>query len=153
MIKNSLYFGAFDYVFANASASCRAEVAAIMPDNTLAYDMIPSLGDNAWTFELEKPIAAMGVIPERKGDPSVWLTWMIHTDEFPRIFRPLTSFVKSSLIPALENMGAHRCHAHSLATNVQAHRWFKLMGAVEESTMLRYGRRGEDFKVFRWDRR
>ena len=96
-----------------------------------------------------KPIALVGAFPTH---PGVWSVGMVATDEFPKIGKKLTRFVKRVMIPALVETGAHRAECCSMVGHEEAHRWLKLLGAHEEALHKGFGRGQEDFIRFVWDR-
>jgi hypothetical protein len=97
----------------------------------------------------ELPVALFGATETW---PGVWTAWMMATDEFPSVALGLTKFVKRRMIPELIGMGAFRGEARSVDGHTEAHRWLRVLGGVEEARLRRYGRNGEDFLVFRFDR-
>lgn len=123
------------------------------------WDMVPEklvrevcelYGPYKWVCERAgEPIVAIGAVEVHAG---VWSAWMFATDNFPSVGFFLTRFVRQSMIPSLIKIGAHRCDARSIDGHDHAHRWLRALGAVEEARLLRYGRGGEDFIIFRWDK-
>lgn len=95
------------------------------------------------------PIACFGAMPLW---PGVWQAFMFATDDFRQIGLGLTKFVRKAMIPGLLDTGAHRVQAYSSASHKWAHRWLENLGAEVEATARKYGRNGEDFLVFVWDR-
>ncbi|MEQ9416663.1 MAG: hypothetical protein RJQ08_03870 [Salinisphaeraceae bacterium] len=119
------------------------------PD-ALVGEVMGYYGPFKWVCERAgEPIAAVGAVQLH---PGVWSAWMFATDEFPKIGLYLTRFVRRRMIPSLVRLGAHRCDARSIEGHDHAHRWLRALGAVEEARLVRYGRNGEDFIVFRWDK-
>jgi hypothetical protein len=95
------------------------------------------------------PAAVLGARPIH---PGVWSVWMFATPAWPRVSLSVTRFVKRVMIPALRATGAHRAQCASIEGHEEAHRWLEFLGAVRESTLHRFGRNGEDFHLYRWDR-
>lgn len=121
-----------------------------MDPDSLAREVRDYYGPYKWVVERAGvPIAAVGAVAVH---PGVWSAWMFATDDFHKIGLYLTRFVRQRMIPSLVRLGAHRCDARSIDGHDHAHRWLRALGAVEEARLLRYGRNGEDFIVFRWDR-
>jgi hypothetical protein len=93
-----------------------------------------------------KPAAVFGGAPRH---PGVWQMFAFGTDDFNRIARSLTRFAQRDVIPRLfGELGAHRLQADSHIRHVDAHRWLKRLGAVEESVRKGYGRDGSDYLHF-----
>ena len=49
--------------------------------------------------------------------------------------------------------GAHRLECRSMEGHVEAQRWLETIGATREATLHGYGREGEDFHVYTWEKR
>ncbi len=144
---------ALGHIVANLRAADRRELQAQRWEDdlgTLPEDILTAYGPYAWIVSLhDEPIAAVGAVPMW---PGVVYAWMFATDKFPQIELFLTRFVKRSMIPNLVSLGTHRCEARSIEGHDVAHRWLRALGAQEECRLHRYGKGGEDFLVFRWDR-
>ena len=67
---------------------------------------------------------------------------------FLQIHLSLTKLIIKSIIPTLDNAGAHRVEAQSIAGYKSVHNWLKFLGLEEESVLRGYGRNGEDFINF-----
>lgn len=108
-------------------------------------------GEFAWVFETLDgfPAVAIGAVPRW---PGVWSVWCFGTDDFKHIGRHLTKWVRRVMIPALEAVGCHRAECASLSTHTQAHAWLEALGAVKETVLWQYGRAGEDFYLYVWQR-
>ena len=104
-------------------------------------------GPMAWAAGDGEPIACLGAIEIW---PGVWEAWMFATDAFPRVGKPLTRFVKRGMMPAVKRLGAHRVQAHSIEGHAVAHKWLERLGAKFERVVPRFGKNGEDFRVYRW---
>ena len=141
------------YVCARLRDADRREIFATRrtdePD-ALAVEIIRYWGPIGWVAtHNDRPVALVGATETW---PGVWSAWMMATDEFPMVARRVTRFVKRVMIPGLVDLGAHRCEARSIDGHTEAHRWLRVLGATEEARLRRYGRNGEDFLVFRFDR-
>lgn len=90
-------------------------------------------------------IAAFTYMPMRNG---VWSIGLIATDNFKLIHLSLTKLIIKSIIPALDNAGAHRVEAQSIAGYTTVHNWLKFLGLKEESVLKNFGKNGEDFLNF-----
>lgn len=94
-------------------------------------------------------IAAFTYMPLRKG---VWNMGLVATNDFNKIHLSLTKLIIKSIIPTLDNAGAHRVEAQSIAGYSSVHNWLKFLGLEEESIIKGYGRNGEDFVNFAYVR-
>lgn len=144
---------ALESIVANLREADRRELAAQRWTDDLTSvpgDIINHCGPFMWVVEYEGvPVAAVGAVQQW---PGVVSAWMFATDSFPKVGFYLTKFIKKAMIPSLVRLGCHRCEARSIEGHTEAHRWLRLLGATEECRLKRYGKGGEDFLVFRWDR-
>lgn len=142
-----------EHVVRNLRAADARELSAQrwdMDTGRLVREVVEYYGPYKWVCEFDgEPVAAVGAVEVH---PGVWSAWMFATDKFQLVGFYLTRFVRQRMIPSLVRLGAHRCDARSIDGHDHAHRWLRALGAVEEARLLRYGRNGEDFLVFRWDR-
>lgn len=115
-------------------------------DDQLASDVIAA-GDLKWMLSRERPICVWGAQPMW---PGVWNVWMFATEEFPRVGKTLTKFVKNVEIPLLVERGIQRAECKSIATNAVAHRWLEATGAIREARHANYGRLKESFYTYAW---
>lgn len=141
------------YVCRHLRAGDRREAFATRHgDDTdaLAMEIVQTWGAYGWACYGDDgtPVALIGAT-ERW--PGVWACWMIATDRFKEVGKGLTKFATRNIIPGLIELGATRIEAYSIDGHDEAHRWLRFLGAVEEARLRRYGRSGEDFRVFRLD--
>ena len=138
------------YVCNNLRADDAAEVFALSNHdnpNLLAQEVIGYWGELMWVAKLHgEPVALFGALNMW---PGVWSAWLIATDEFPAVGLSVTKFIHREVIPLLKEKGAHRCEARSMSTHTWSHEWLKSLGAVEEATLIGYGKGKEDFLVYR----
>jgi len=103
-------------------------------------------GPLAWAVGADgEPIACIGVFEVW---PGLWESWMFATDKFDMIGKPLTRFARRVIIPALKTARARRVQCHSMEGHTVAHRWLESFGAVHEHTIRRFGRDGQDFRLY-----
>ncbi len=108
------------------------------------------LGDFQWTaFYDHEPVAAIGAFPVW---PGVWNVWAYGTDLWPKVAITLTRHVKTFMIPAILERGAHRAHCYVLDKNDDAARWLEYLGAVKEASLDNFGKNGQTFHVYSWGR-
>ena len=117
----------------------------------LAYSLANTLADfeTVYTVGYTDPIAIVTYIPVR---PGVWSLGMFATDKFKTIGLYLTKRIIRDIIPALDRANAHRVEAYSIEGYDEVHKWLQFLGLKEECTLSKYGKRGEDFKVFSYVR-
>lgn len=116
----------------------------------MARDAVAMGKDVGWIAGLEdRPIAAFGCFLMW---PGVWSMWLFATDEFRHIGISMTKLIVRSILPMLWEAGAHRLEARSMEGHHDAQRWLKVIGATQEATLKGYGKGGEDFHVFAWER-
>lgn len=93
-----------------------------------------------------RPICAAGYDYIRHG---VWQDWMINTPEaFGKHWRTTTKYVRRGMNAMLDQTDAHRLQCISLASRVDAHRWYAVLGLAPEGTLRAYGVNGEDAIMF-----
>lgn len=117
---------------------------------TVAKEAIAMGQQVGWVSGLEEPIAAFGCFEMW---PGVWSMWLFATDDFRRIGISMTKLITRSILPMLWDTGAHRLEARSMEGHHDAQRWLEVIGASREATLSGYGKGGEDFHVYAWDRR
>jgi hypothetical protein len=102
-----------------------------------------------WVSGLERPIAAFGCYEMW---PNVYSMWLFATDDFRRIGISMTKLITRSIVPMLFKAGAHRLEARSMEGHHEAQRWLEMIGAKREATLRGYGREGQDFHVYAWEK-
>jgi hypothetical protein len=56
------------------------------------------------------------------------------------------------MIPGMLARGARRMHCRSLHTHYKAHEWLRTFGEPSEILLKSWGKNGEDFLLFEWQR-
>lgn len=84
--------------------------------------------------------------------PGMWSVWMFATDDWPRVALSVTKHARRVMMPDLVKAGARRASCASLDTHHSAHRWLESLGAEFDATMPGYGKGGETFFLFSWER-
>jgi RimJ/RimL family protein N-acetyltransferase len=102
-----------------------------------------------WVAGREEPIAAFGCYLMW---PGVYSMWLFATDSFPQIGISITKLIVRQILPMLWENGAHRLEARSMEGHHDAQAWLEVIGARREATLRAYGRGGEDFHVYTWER-
>jgi RimJ/RimL family protein N-acetyltransferase len=116
---------------------------------SVANDAVKMGWQVGWTAGLEDPIAAFGCLQMW---PGVWSMWLFATDNFRQIRISMTRLIVRDIVPMLFDAGAHRLEARSMEGHHEAQRWLEVIGAKREATLKGYGRAGEDFHVYAWER-
>lgn len=120
----------------------RDELAYQIANATADFETVYVIGDT-------EPVVIFSYIPVR---PGVWNLGMFATDKFKSVSLYLTKRIIRDIIPALDRAKAHRVEAFSIEGYEEIHRWLRFLGLKEECTLSRYGKNGENFKVFSWVR-
>lgn len=100
-----------------------------------------------WTImEGELPVLAAGFTELRDG---VWQDWALTTPVAweSRRWMTVTKIVRRVMDGMLQDHG-HRLQCVSLASRIQAHRWYRVLGLELEGTLRAYGVHGEDALMF-----
>lgn len=81
--------------------------------------------------------------------PGVWQDWMINTSEAfdPQHWRTVTKYARR-IMDAMLKTDAHRLQCVSLASRIDAHRWYRVLGYTYEGTLRGYCANGEDALMF-----
>jgi len=139
------------HVIANMREWDRREIFATRAndDDTLLLADLMRSGPAAWVAGKEEPIAVFGCAPMW---PGVWSMWFFATDNIHQIGIGVTKLITRSIVPMLWNGGAHRLECRSMEGHTQAQDWLGVIGARRECTLLHYGREGEDFHIYTWER-
>lgn len=100
-----------------------------------------------WSLHLgDRPLAVGGFLPVSRG---VWQEWMISTDECwsDANWKQATRHCRAAF-DAMLKTEAHRLQCVSLASRIQVHKWYRLLGLQFEHRIHAYGADGEDALVF-----
>tara|TARA_R110000803_G_scaffold87023_1_gene153602 strand:- start:2958 stop:3464 length:507 start_codon:yes stop_codon:yes gene_type:complete len=120
----------------------RDELAFNLSNKISNFETVYVVGDT-------EPVAIVSYIPVR---PGVWSLGMFATDKFKSVGLYLTKRIIRDIIPVLDRAKAHRVEAFSIDGYDEVHDWLGFLGLQEECTLSKYGKNGEDFKVFSWVR-
>lgn len=80
--------------------------------------------------------------------PGVMSLLFFATDDFPKIGRGITRWLKRELFPRYLDAGIHRIQAISLDGYDEVHAWLRALGLTEEGRFPGFGRNGEAFVQF-----
>ena len=101
-----------------------------------------------WVFYFEdRPLAVAGFDQLRQG---VWQDWMFSTPDAwsPQHWRAVTRQTRKVMDHMLKTT-AHRLQCVSLASRIQAHEWYRVLGLTLESPLEGYGTEGENALLFK----
>jgi hypothetical protein len=131
----------------------RQEIFATRADDDMMsfINTVTKFGWNiGWVAGLEdNPITAFGCLQMW---PGVFSMWLFATDDFQQIGLPVTRLIVRDIVPMLWEAGAHRLEARSMEGHHNVQRWLGTIGARREATLKAYGREGQDFHVYSWER-
>lgn len=80
--------------------------------------------------------------------PGVASLMFFANDQFPRIGRGMTRWIRRELLPRYLRAGVHRIQAISIDNHTEAHAWLRVLGLQPEALFSAFGRNGEDFIQF-----
>lgn len=103
------------------------------------------------TWWVAGDVKAIAVIGATEVWPGVWSVGMFATDDFHRIGKPLTKWVRKCMIPHIKSLGIHRGECRSIEGHDSAHRWLEMLGAKREGELKKYGKNGETFFTYVWE--
>lgn len=96
------------------------------------------------------PVASIGA---HTNWPGVWTCWAYGTDRWDKVALSLTKHVLRYMIPALHETGAHRVQCHADADHEVSRRWLTFMGAKCGEPLDFFGKNGQTYHCYWWDRR
>lgn len=138
------------HVAERMTARHRAEILAV--SNLTEADLPAALTDRFHGFAVGAylhgaPVAIGGIFTAR---PNVASLGFFSTNEFPRVAKSFTRFLRDELFVKLKSVGVHRIECAAMAEFTIAHRWIGLLGLQPEAQLRQFGRGGEDFTQFAW---
>lgn len=97
-----------------------------------------------------EPVAVLGTIPYW---PGMWEVFAFGTDKWDKVVISLTKRAFRFIVPAIYNAGGHRAQCWSEANHTDAQRWLTdLMFAQHEATAEAFGKHGQAYHLYTWDR-
>ena len=150
MIYEKPKFSEILYVCNNLRDLSKEEMFATRPHDDpaeLASELFHSAAIMWVGYHKDRPAALIGAFPLY---PGVWGLFGCGTDEWQKIWRPMTVFARKTMMRTIAGSGAHRAHAASPVGHTQTHKWLKFLGAEQEAVLRGYGKNGEDFCLFAW---
>ena len=91
------------------------------------------------------PVALGGIAMHQ---PGVGQAWLVGTPRINECALEIARAGKAGIARFMDTPGCHRLQAFSVATHTVAHRWLASLGMRPESTLPKFGKRGEDFILF-----
>lgn len=144
---------AVEYVAQNMREWDKREIFATRLDGREVETLVDDVfrcGPVSWVaYNDINPIAVFGCHPAWRG---VWNMWFFATNDLPQIGLGVTKLVIQHIVPLMWEGGAHRLQCHSMEGHVDAQRWLETIGARREATLTNFGRDGEDFHVYKWEK-
>lgn len=104
-------------------------------------------GCSAWAGDA--PAAICGALEPW---PHRFSVFMVATDAWPAVALSVHRWVRRVLIPGLVAAGAERAFCWSHADHAEAHRWIEALGGRCRTTEPGWGRAGEAFRLYAWER-
>lgn len=96
-----------------------------------------------------KPVMVFGFDPMTLAGNAL-NAWAFGTKDSHKVIHSITLWIRDYLLRDWINQGVTRLEARSYAGHIEAHRWLKSAGAIEEGPLHDYGRDGEQFILFAW---
>jgi hypothetical protein len=143
---------ALAYICANLRERDKQEIFALRWEDNhmqLAADTFACGALQQIAFLDGEPVAVVGAHPMW---PGVWSVFAFGTDKWSKVVLALTRYVRTFIIPALYNGGCRRAQCFALETHTDARRWLELLGATAEVVLPDFGKDGETFVLYSWDR-
>lgn len=133
----------YEEISALRYSNSRGELVEALSSSLKGFPTVYCVGDESG------PVVIVAYIPTR---PGVWNLGMFATDAIKNVGLFLTKTIIRDIIPALDRANAHRVEAFSIDGYTEVHNWLRFLGLKEECTLSKYGKNGEDFKVFSYVR-
>lgn len=140
------------FVLANMRDADRDEVMCQVPDGTktheIAYMMLMS-GDAFVAYLNDIPVLFFGA---HALNVCTLEAWALGTKDTRRVLHAATRYLFAEFIPKVVEAGYLSVECRSHADHHAAHRWLRSTGAVANGEPFVYGKTGEKFVIYRWDR-
>lgn len=150
MIHADPRYSEISHVCSNMRDASAEEMFACRPHDSPSNlaDELYDRGGLKWVgYYKDEPAAMIGAMPLY---PGVWGLFGFGTDNWQKIWRPMTVFARKTMMPAVKSSGAHRAHCASPVGHDETHKWLRFLGAEQEAVLRGYGKNGEDFALFAW---
>lgn len=111
---------------------------------------VNAAGTSQWiVWKDEDPVASVGATCTW---PGVWSCWAFGTDRWSQAALSITKHIRRVLIPALYVSHAQRVHCFASDEHPDAGRWLQSMGARQGEKLDFWGKNGQTFRCYWWDR-
>lgn len=142
------------YIAGNLRDTDKIEVLCQLPENITQQQIgyICTRPGSSFIAYLDgKPVMVFGFDPMTLAG-NVLNAWAFGTAHSNKVIHQLTIWIKDNLLRDWIEQGVTRIEARSFIDHVDAHRWLKSTGAIEEGHLRDLGRNGEKFIQFAWHR-
>lgn len=142
------------FIAGNLRDNDKTEVLCQLPEGITAQQIgyiCTRPGTSFIAYLDSKPVMVFGFDPVTLAG-NVLNAWAFGTKDSHKVIHQLTLWLKDNLLRDWINQGVTRIEARSFVEHVDAHKWLKSTGAVEEGTLIDFGRNGEQFIQFAWHR-
>lgn len=130
----------------------RDEVMCQVPDGTKTYEiasMMLHAGDAFIAYYDDMPVLFFGAHPM---NVCTLEAWAMGTEKTRRVIVEASRYMLTEFRPLAIAQGYRTMECRSQVGHVEAHRWLESTGAVVNGTPFVYGKNGEEFVLYRWDR-
>jgi hypothetical protein len=142
-----------DPVIAGMREWDRLEIFATQPDddlNRFAQVVRFATGPTAWVAGYgDTPCAVFGATERWHG---MFDMWFFATNDLYKIGKSVTKLVKTAIVPELFAAGARRLECKSMEGHIEAQNWLTVIGAKREASHPNFGRGGETFHTYVWEK-
>jgi hypothetical protein len=140
------------FITANLREADQREIFCQLPDGFKTYEVAALMlgaGDAFIAYLDDTPVCFFGAHPL---NICTLDAWAMGTNQTRRVIHAVTRHMITEYGPAAIDAGFLSMECRSHVDHHEAHRWLKSTGAVANGTPFVYGKNGEKFQLFRWDR-
>lgn len=141
------------FVTANMREGDRREVYCQMPDTVktyeVAYMFLEGPGNAFVAYMDDLPVAFFGAQPL---NVCTLGAWAVGTKHMRKVIHAVTRHMIGFYGPAAIAAGYTSMECRTWEEHHEAHRWLESTGAVAASVPFVYGKAGEKFILYRWER-
>lgn len=140
------------FITANLREADQREIFCQLPDGFKTYEiaaMMLGAGDAFIAYLDDLPVCFFGAHPL---NICTLDAWAMGTDKTRRVIHAVTRHMITEYAPLAIKAGFRTMECRSHVEHHEAHRWLTSTGAVANGAPFVYGKDGEKFQLFRWDR-
>lgn len=140
------------YVTANMRDEDKREIYCQLPDGMKSYEVAHLMlmsGDAFVAYLDDLPVLFFGAHPLNVCTLEAWAVGTKHTR---RVLHAATRHLITDFGPQAIAAGFRTMECRSHVEHKEAHRWLESTGAVVNGAPFVYGKEGENFVLYRWDR-